>query len=208
MQESDSALMMSFAAGEGEGFELLYRRHSASIYRFFYFGTHADQSLTADLFYDVWMTVVRGRARYTLDINFTDWLYHSAWARLHDHLRLHALDREIDNLKPVVRESTVVSLAEFVSGKDATDASEPVTDVITQKPESEEDSSLVEAIKNLNPEQKEVVLLRFCFSMSSPDIAEFIDVSKSTVDRISREASSLLRQNVTVTSAQGDQFNG
>ncbi len=223
LRDSDSALMMSFAAGDCEGFEVLYRRYSASIYRFFYFGTHADQALTAELFYDVWMTVARGRARYTNDINFTDWLYHSAWARLHDHLRLHSLDREIDNLKPVNRESTVVNMADFVSDSAKSDEKGSVADISSDTPEvdarkflsddslpesSLPDSSLIAAITNLNPEQKEVVLLRYCFSMSNPDIAEFIDVSKSTVDRITREASSLLRQNVIESRVQGDQFNG
>ena len=205
--------MMSFAAGDYEGFELLYRRYSAAIYRFFFFGTHADQVLTAELFYDVWITVVRGRARYTNDIVFSDWLYHSAWARLHDHLRLHSLDREIDSLKPVSRESTVVSMADFLSHSDVADKdaavsedSVPSTAITTI--EAEEDNSLIEALKNLSPEQKEVVLLRYCFSMSNQDISEFIDVSKSVVDRISREAASLLRQKVIVSHAQGDQFNG
>jgi len=90
---------------------VLYRRHSASVYRFFYFGTHGDELLAAELFEDVWMTVVRGRVRYTNEITFTDWLYHSAWARLHDHLRLHLLDRTIDDSDNM--ESSVVSLDAF-----------------------------------------------------------------------------------------------
>lgn len=216
LQESDSALMMSFAAGDCEGFELLYRRYSTSIYRFFYFGTHADQSLSAELFYDVWMTVVRGRARYTNDINFTDWLFHSAWARLHDHLRLHSLDREMDSLKPITRSSTVVNMADFIADSKQSDeteekAEEIIGDVSASKQadDSMQNNLLVEAIRNLSPEQKEVVLLRYCFSMSNQDISEFIDVSKSTVDRIAREASSLLRQNVAESDGQqGGQFNG
>jgi len=187
LQESDSALMMSFAAGDREGFELLYRRHSASIYRFFYFGTHADQALATELYYDVWMTVVRGRMRYSNDINFTDWLYHSAWARLHDHLRLHSLELDLDSLKPASKKSTVVS---------------PSTAAV------EQEKSLVDAIQNLSPEQKEVVLLKFCFSMSNQDISDFIDVSKPTVDRITRESAVLLRAKVATPHVEGDQFNG
>ncbi len=215
LQESDSALMMSFAGGDYEGFNLLYRRHSASIYRFFYFGTHADTALAEELYYDVWLTVVRGRMRYTHDINFKDWLYHSAWARLHDHLRLHSLDRDSDNLKTVSRESAVVSMAEFVAETDkarsdglTSDVSDNSRNDETVVAEVEDDKSLVDAIVNLSAEQKEVVLLRYCLSMSNQDIADFIDVGKSTVDRISREASGLLRRKVSVTQAQRDQFNG
>lgn len=215
LQESDSALMMSFAAGDYEGFNLLYRRHSASIYRFFYFGTHADKALTEELYHDVWLTVVRGRLRYTHDINFKDWLFHSAWARLHDHLRLHSLERDPDNLQTMSRESTVVSMAEFIAESDKAGSGELNTDAKITLPnhgslasEEEEAQSLVEAIVNLSAEQKEIVLLKYCLSMSNQDIADFIDVGKATVDRISREAAGLLRQKITVPQVRRDQFNG
>jgi len=185
LQESDSALMMSFAAGDREGFELLYRRHSASIYRFFYFGTHADQALATELYYDVWMTVVRGRMRYSNDINFTDWLYHSAWARLHDHLRLHSLELDLDSLKPASKKSTVVSMAGFMS------------DDSSQSADAAKSSKI-----------GSTVLLKFCFSMSNQDISDFIDVSKPTVDRITRESAVLLRAKVATPHVEGDQFNG
>jgi len=194
--------MMSFAAGDCEGFELLYRRHSGSIYRFFYFGTHGDKSLAAELFHDVWMTVVRGRMRYTNDINFADWLYHSAWARLHDHLRLHALDRDPDGLEPTNRSAN--DEVELES-EDSVQTGN-MHDVVLS--ESEADSSLIKTIRKLSPEQKEVVLLRYCFSMSTQDIADFIDIGKSTVDRVAAEAAGVLRQNVEVQQSSGDRFNG
>ncbi len=208
--------MMSFAAGDPEGFDLLYKRHSASVYRFFYFGTHADKVLAAELFHDVWMTVVRGRLRYTHDINFCDWLHHSAWARLHDHLRLHSLDRDPDNLRSVSRDSTVVTMADFLANNEpsktaaATQSTVSIDTPVVEKTNNHPliDHPLIEVIKIMSAEQKEVVLLRFCFSMSNQDIAEFIDVSKSTVDRIAREASILLRQKVPMAQAHGDRFNG
>lgn len=216
LRESDSALMMSFAAGDCEGFELLYRRHSGSIYRFFYFGTHGDKSLAAELFHDVWMTVVRGRLRYTNDINFSDWLYHSAWARLHDHLRLHALDRDPDGLESTKKESRVISMAEYRSANDDdteferedSEQCENMHDAVFTDSDEEADSSLIKTIRKLSPEQKEVVLLRYCFSMSAQDIADFIDISKSAVDRVAAEAAVVLRQNVEVQQPSGDQFNG
>lgn len=215
LQESDSALMMSFASGDVEGFDLLYRRYSESIYRFFYFGTHADKILSAELFYDVWMSVVRGRMRYSNDIVFRDWLYHCAWARLHDHLRLHALDDEIDSEAVTKSESTVLNISDFIAenGKPVSTESLPHSGI--RKPsikasanEDDENMSLVEAVKKLTPEQKEIVLLRYCFSMSNQNIADFIDVSKSTVDRVSRDAASLLRQKVVMAQVEGDQSNG
>ena len=221
-RESDSALMMSFAAGDYEGFEVLYRRHSGAIYRFFYFGTHGDKSLAADLFHDVWMTVVRGRIRYTNDINFADWLYHSAWARLHDHIRLYSLERESEAQSVTAKESKVVSIAsknrsmtelDGENPEDQSDVTVVAGDFENELEASVPDAalaepSLLDAIKNLNPEQKEVVLLRYCFSMTVQDIADFIDVSKSTVDRLARETASALRQHVSMQQINSEQFNG
>ncbi len=221
-RESDSALMMVFAAGDYEGFEVLYRRYSGSIYRFFYFGTHGDRSLTAELFHDVWMTVVRGRIRYTKDINFADWLYHSAWARLHDHIRLHSLERETEVQRVTAKEPKVVSIASRNRAMTELDDEEPEdqSDVTFAAGEFENElmasapdtamseTSLLDAIENLNPEQKEVVLLRYCFSMTVQDIADFIDVSKATVDRLARETVSALRQHVSMQQAKSEQLNG
>ena len=212
LQKSDSALMMSFAAGDCEGFEVLYRRHRSSIYRFFFFGTHGDKALAAELFHDVWMTVVRGRMRYTNDINFADWLFHSAWARLHDHLRLHSLEQNPDGSDATTKDSKVVNIASKSCSIEEfdTEDSDVVTDVALHESEveNETDSSLMDELRNLNPEQKEVVLLRYCFSMSVQDIADFIDVSKSTVDRVVRETATVLRQNISVQQTNSEQFNG
>jgi len=212
LQKSDSALMMSFAAGDCEGFEVLYRRHRSSIYRFFFFGTHGDKALAAELFHDVWMTVVRGRMRYTNDINFADWLFHSAWARLHDHLRLHSLEQNPDGSDATTKDSKVVNIASKSCSIEEfdTEDSDVVTDVAlhASEVENETDSSLMDELRNLNPEQKEVVLLRYCFSMSVQDIADFIDVSKSTVDRVVRETATVLRQNISVQQTNSEQFNG
>jgi len=217
LRESDSALMMSFAAGDCEGFEVLYRRHSGAIYRFFYFGTHGDKNLAEELFQDVWMTVIRGRARYTNEINFVDWLYHSAWARLHDHLRLHSLEQDPDEHSVMSKDSKVVSIVSNSHSVEElnTEKSDAPTDVVLTVPELENDAdtsapdlSLLEVIKNLDPEQKEVVLLRYCFSMTAQDIADFIDTAKSTVDRITRETAAVLRQNLTMQTKNSEQFNG
>ena len=214
LKQSDSALMLSFAAGDQEGFEVLYRRHSASVYRFFYFGTHGDELLAAELFEDVWVTVVRGRVRYTNEITFTDWLYHSAWARLHDHLRLHLLDRNIDDTDNV--ESSVVSIDAFrpQTQKDAlTDETSDIgNNTDTQNSEFEDqtepagekhqpsNAALLTCISEMSPEHKEVVLLRFCFSMNNQEIADFLDVGKSLVDRAYGEAVKMIRSDLDTAS--------
>lgn len=207
LKESDSALMLSFAAGDGEGFDLLYKRHAESVYRFFFFGTHGDETLTAELYQDVWLTVVRGRARYTNEISFTDWLYHSAWARLHDHIRLHPLDSSVDTKKDTFAPSNVVQLnRDCKAEEDQVDANSTVDEIAEPSDDSpavkatDKNSVLLDGIKNMSPEHKEVVLLRFCFSMCLQDIADFLDVSKPTVDRCFNEAVRILRADLTTKS--------
>jgi len=196
LKQSDSALMLSFAAGDQEGFEVLYRRHSASVYRFFYFGTHGDELLA--------------RVRYTNEITFTDWLYHSAWARLHDHLRLHLLDRTIDDSDNM--ESSVVSLDAFrpqpqkdslageksdIGGNTDTQNSECEDQAeLTNEKHTPANAALLACISEMNPEHKEVVLLRFCFSMNNQEIADFLDVGKSLVDRAYGEAVKMIRNDL------------
>jgi len=198
--------MLSYAAGDLEGFELLYRRHSQSIYRFFYFGTHGDKSLSAELYEDVWLTVVRGRARYTNEITFTDWLYHSAWARLHDHLRIHPLSDHIAGdhaLADNSVQSCVVSISDFRKREQAETNSVLSQTIDSQKTvvesAADEESAgvtLLGSISQLSPEHKEVVLLRFCFSMNNQEISDFLDVNKSVVDKTVKEAVKVLRSDV------------
>jgi len=90
---SDSALMLLFSDGDVDGFQSLYDRHKQSIFQFFFYGTNGDSELASELFQDVWMTIVRGRKRFTKDICFIDWLRHVAWARLYDHLRMYPVGR-------------------------------------------------------------------------------------------------------------------
>ena len=200
-KESDCALMLSFAAGDLGGFELLYKRHRQSVYQFFYFGTHGDVSLTDDLFHDVWMTVVRGRIRYTDDISFTDWLYHSSWARLHDHLRLYPLDGKVFDAKQK-KDATVVKIDSYLGLEESpSNNSEEAGSAEKQKSETEKGNTLLHTISKMNPEHKEVTLLQFCFSMGKQEIADFLDVNKSVVDRLSREAVTMLRSDLAAATA-------
>lgn len=190
LDNSDSALMLSYSVGESEGFEVLYSRHKTSVYRFFYFGTDGDENLAGELFQDVWMTIVRGRKRFSKDIRFADWLRHIAWARLYDHLRLHPtyhLDNRqfpstmaVDNTRhdPDLPEN-VVAIHRNGMAMDFNAMS---------------DAQLLRQLQSLSDDHREIVLLRFCFRMDFNDIAQFLDVARSSVNRLHREALARLRR--------------
>ncbi len=178
-EHSDSALMLSYRSGDPHGFEILYERHKASVYRFFYFGTGGDAVLAGELFQDVWMTMVRGRKRYHKEISFTEWLHHVAWARLYDHIRLHPqAEQQSDG-----------------NDNDAEDNELPSNVVALQPKASAADADLIAQLKALTDEHREIVLLRYCFKMSFSEIAHFLDVARSSVNRLHREALVCLRQN-------------
>jgi RNA polymerase sigma-70 factor (ECF subfamily) len=182
---SDSALMLLFSEGEIEGFQQLYDRHKQSIFQFFYFGTNGDQELSSELFQDVWLTIVRGRRRFTTDICFIDWLRHVAWARLYDHLRMYPLTPQAD-VWPTEAEtrsdaSNIVSLPRRKPNK-------------TPLPAVDGENTLLTTMQSLPDEQCEIVLLRYCFKMDINEIASFLDVAQTSVNLLHKEALASLRR--------------
>lgn len=92
VDDSDEALMLSYAAGRAAAFDTLYARHKGSVYR--YLLRHCGNAGTADeLFQDVWMNAIRARDRYAPTAKFTTWLYTLARHRLVDHWRASGLAR-------------------------------------------------------------------------------------------------------------------
>ena len=150
--------------------------------------------------------MVRGRARYTNEITFTDWLYHSAWARLHDHLRIHPLSDYTAGdhaLGDNSVQSSVVSISEFRK-REQPEANSVLSQTVDSQKTVDESTAgeesagvaLLSSISQLSPEHKEVVLLRFCFSMNNQEISDFLDVNKSVVDKAVKEAVKVLRSDI------------
>ncbi len=87
--ESDEALMMRYAAGDAGAFEALYRRHRGPLYRYLLRQT-GSEAVAEELFQDIWLKVVKARARYEVRALFRTWLYRIAHNRLIDHYRRSA----------------------------------------------------------------------------------------------------------------------
>ena len=78
--------MMRYRGGELAAFEMLYRRHKDPLYRYLLRGC-ARPEVAAELFQDVWASLVRVRGSYQPRAKFSTWLYRMAHNRLIDHLR-------------------------------------------------------------------------------------------------------------------------
>lgn len=64
-ERTDEDLMLAYASGEGAAFEVLYRRHEGSLFRFVrrVLGS-ALAAQTDEVFQDTWMKIIAARARF------------------------------------------------------------------------------------------------------------------------------------------------
>lgn len=82
----DAQLMTRYASGDVAAFETLYSRHKGPLYR--YFARQCGNAATADeLFQDVWLRIIKARARYEPKARFTTYMYQIAHNCLVDHFR-------------------------------------------------------------------------------------------------------------------------
>ncbi len=77
--------MGRFQDGDSAAFETLYLRYRGALYR--YFVRQVARSAVDDLFQDVWLGVIKGRARYRPEAPFSAYLYRIAHNVLVDHYR-------------------------------------------------------------------------------------------------------------------------
>lgn len=83
---TDSALMQRYRDGDTEAFEVLYKRHNDSLYRYL-LRRCLDRDVAEDLFQEVWGKIIRSRKSYRPTAQFTTFLYHVAHNCFIDHVR-------------------------------------------------------------------------------------------------------------------------
>ncbi len=82
----DSALMLRYKDGDVGAFEILYRRHNNSLYRYLLrLCRHRDTA--EDIFQEVWSKIIKARERYRPTAKFTTFLYRVAHNCFIDHVR-------------------------------------------------------------------------------------------------------------------------
>ncbi len=82
----DSALMLRYKDGDVAAFEVLYRRHTDSLYRYLLrLCRHRDTA--EDLFQEVWSKIIKSRASYRPTAKFSTFLYRVAHNCFIDHVR-------------------------------------------------------------------------------------------------------------------------
>src|SRR6185312_5471966 len=71
--KTDEELMLAYAGGDLLAFEMLYRRHRGTLYRFL-LRTLRHRADADELFQDIWSRLIAARARYRPDAKFTTFL--------------------------------------------------------------------------------------------------------------------------------------
>ena len=171
---TDEELMMQYRDGDPLAFEMLYRRHKDPLYRYLLRGcAHADNA--AELFQDVWASLVRARAGYEPRARFSTWLYRLAHNRLIDHLRL------APRAPLLWGGELVLSVADHARPE-------------AQSLASEAGRCLRQALLKLPAEQREAFLLHEEAGLGLEEIAEVSGVGRETVKSRLRYALTKLRE--------------
>lgn len=169
--------MQRYQRGDAAAFETLYRRHRDPVFRYLLRGC-SNRERAAELFQDVWMSVVKSAASWEPRAKFTTWLYRLAHNRVVDDYRLARLATE-----PL-------------------EADIPVAAPEHQQPEAEVSGRqrlqrVLVAVQRLPLEQREAFLLKEEGGMSLEEIGEATGVGRETVKSRLRYALAKLRQELS-----------
>jgi len=182
-EDTDEALMLSYAAGRAAAFDTLYARHKGGVYR--YLLRHCGNAGIADeLFQDVWMNAIRARDRYAPTAKFTTWLYTLAHHRIIDHWRASGQVKfaSIDDDNDEGTRAAVEALP-------ASRREEPEARVATRQLREQ----LHAALDTLPAAQRDAFLLQHEGGLSLVEIAELTGVGLETVKSRLRYAVAKLR---------------
>ena len=170
----DSALMLRYRDdGNTAAFEILYRRHNDSLYRYLLRLSRSPE-VAEDLFQEAWSKVIRARSRYRPTARFSTYLFRVAHNCFIDHLRR---DRRHQALPGADPEQVMAD------GDRPEDAAESLR----------ARERLEVALAGLPPEQRDAFLLREEGGLSLEDIALVTGVNRETAKSRLRYAVAKLR---------------
>ena len=176
---SDETLMLQLAAGNEPAFEQLYARYRDALYFFIRYRC-GNRAVADDLFQEVWESLFRRAAQYTVQAQFKTYLYTIARNRLTDYYRRQSI-RQVDSLN---EDNLPAS-----DGWDQTRLSE--TEISADLASKRE--KILSIVETLPTVQQEAFLL-YMAGLSLADIANTTKVSKETAKSRVRYAKAKLMQ--------------
>jgi len=166
---SEPALVREAQRGSADAFEELFRRHWRRSHRAAFLVV-GDASAAEDIAQEAFLAAVRALDRFDRSRPFGPWLHRITVNRAIDYARARALRPE----------------AEW------TDAAAGSTDAL-----DEISAELLTALRELEPDHRAVVVLRYVLEYTPGEIASMLDLPRGTVNSRLRRALDRLRPAVT-----------
>ena len=180
---SDEELMAAYQKGDLEAFGVLLARHQKGIYNFLYRFLRQNENVE-EAFQEVFERVVRSASAYVPTARFTTWLYTITRNYCIDLSRKGRFRRTI-SLDDSSGDEESFSLGDKVSDEG------PGPDQMASASNLED--KLASALGQINPDQREVFLLREKQGLPFEEIAAVVGVSVNTVKSRMRYALSALQ---------------
>lgn len=153
MTENDLKSVSDFLSGKQDAFIELYDSYIKSVYNFIYFKT-SHRETAEDLTSQVFIKALKALPNFKIDnkASFAAWIFSIARNAVTDHYRAKKEFKNIDDIWDLAGDEDIERDFEF-----------------------KEKSQLIAGyLKNLKPEQREIIILRVFQEMSYKEIAEII----------------------------------
>lgn len=182
--DTDESLMLRYAAGNLQAFNLLYERHAMGVWRYVLRSVRM-QAVADDVLQDVWFALARQAPHYQPTAKFKTWLFTLAHNRLVDYFRTAKQHVSLDEDGDAEHDS--VALVQTLA---ANSGYGPLRRLETK----EQAQALLDAIEQLPFTQREAFMLQAEAGMDVQEIAETTGVSFETAKSRLRYARSRLKE--------------
>ncbi len=167
--------MSRFQEGDTAAFNTVYGRHRGPIYR--YFLRQVARNVVDDLFQEVWLRVIKGKARYRPNAPFSAYLYRIAHNVLVDHYRRMGRAPELTSIEDL-------------------ELPDPGAGPECDFNQLELRKAIAAALSDLPAAQRETFLLHQEAGLTLEQIATVVGIGKETIKSRLRYALNRLRQNL------------
>lgn len=171
MKDNAKKLIRLAKAGDKEAFSKLYELYFTPVFRYLYCRT-SNYETSEDLCQEVFLKACRAIPRFRFQGRpFLSYLFTIARHSLIDYFRKR---------KEVLLEND----------REVAGSGSPQKDIINQ----EELDLLHRALKDLSPDQKEVIVLRFLAGLDNQEVSHLLDKSQEAVRQLQSRALKILRK--------------
>ena len=182
--DTDESLMLRYAGGNLQAFNLLYNRHEMGVWRYVFRSVRV-QAVADDLLQDVWFALARQAPHYQPTAKFKTWLFTLAHNRLVDYFRTAKHHVNLDGDDDAASDS--VALVQTLAANSGFGP-------LRRLESKEQAQALLDAIEELPFAQREAFMLQAEAGMDVQEIAKTTGVSFETAKSRLRYARSRLKE--------------